>query len=114
MSGLKILSEIFEHRLTTAMILIQSILESVDENEESNYQLPKDIKQQNVMRKGPDGMRRSFLFGCEWDAQEILNRGLDLLKFMETRWDIETGDNNFKKNIWALDFVQCNEEGVVA
>jgi uncharacterized protein with ParB-like and HNH nuclease domain len=56
-----------QQRLTTSMILIQAILESVDDNEELNYQLPQDIKQQYVMQKGPDGMRRSFLFGYEKD-----------------------------------------------
>jgi len=56
-----------QQRLTTSMILIQAILESVDERSELNYQLPEDIRQQYVLQSGPDGLRRSFLFGYEKD-----------------------------------------------
>jgi hypothetical protein len=56
-----------QQRLTTSMILIQSILESVGHNTELNYQLPENIRQQYVLQTAPDGLRRSFLFGYEKD-----------------------------------------------
>ncbi len=56
-----------QQRLTTAMILIQAILETVNEKTELNYQLPDDIRQQYVLQTAPDGLRRSFLFGYEKD-----------------------------------------------
>lgn len=56
-----------QQRLTTSMILIQSILESVDGKTELNYQLPENIRQQYVLQTAPDGLRRSFLFGYEKD-----------------------------------------------
>jgi uncharacterized protein with ParB-like and HNH nuclease domain len=56
-----------QQRLTTSMILIQAILETVDDNTELNYQLPENIRQQYVLQTAPDGLRRSFLFGYEKD-----------------------------------------------
>ena len=63
-----------QQRLTTAMILIQTIMEIVGSNVE-------DIRQQYVMVKGADGMRRSFLFGYEKDnpSDEFLRTSI----FME-------------------------------
>ena len=56
-----------QQRLTTSVILIQAILESVREDDELNYQLPSDIRQQYVLNIAPDSIRRSFLFGYEKD-----------------------------------------------
>ncbi len=56
-----------QQRLTTSLILIQAILDSVDELTELNYQLRTDIKQQYIIQKGPDEIRQSFLFGYEKD-----------------------------------------------
>ena len=50
----------------------------------------------------------------KWDAQRILSRGVDLLRFMEERWDIEIGNDDFKKVILALNFIENNKEEVVA
>jgi uncharacterized protein with ParB-like and HNH nuclease domain len=40
----------------------------------------------------------------EWTAQNILNRGLKLLKFMESRWKIDLSDEQ-KVNLLHIDFV---------
>ena len=39
-----------------------------------------------------------------WSFDEILNRGLELLDFLEERWDVSLGDNEFKKKLLCLSF----------
>lgn len=39
----------------------------------------------------------------EWTPLEISNRGLELLQFMEIRWNIKLGDKNFKNKLLHLD-----------
>lgn len=56
-----------QQRLTTSLILIQAILESIKPDEELNYQFPEAIRKQYVLQIGTDGLRRSFLFGYEKD-----------------------------------------------
>ncbi|MGU9956218.1 MAG: DUF262 domain-containing protein [Arenicellales bacterium WSBS_2016_MAG_OTU3] len=56
-----------QQRLTTAMILIQTIMEVVGDDAELNFQTIEEIRQQYVMVKAADGQRRSFLFGYEKD-----------------------------------------------
>ena len=41
----------------------------------------------------------------DWTAEKILQRGLGLLKFMESRWDIELGDDEFKRGLLHLKFL---------
>ncbi|MGQ7275355.1 DUF262 domain-containing protein [Marinobacter sp. V034] len=41
----------------------------------------------------------------EWSPKEIRKRGLDLLRFMERRWNIELGDEAFKERLLHLDQV---------
>ena len=43
---------------------------------------------------------------ADWDATRILQRGLELLKFMEERWQISLGDDKFKVKLLHLDFMQ--------
>ncbi len=42
----------------------------------------------------------------DWDAKNILERGMNLLNFMEKRWDIDLGDDEFKKKLLHLEFVK--------
>ncbi|HDY7661995.1 TPA: DUF262 domain-containing protein [Vibrio vulnificus] len=56
-----------QQRLTTSMILIQSILESVPTDTQLNYQSIESIKKQYVLFAADDGQRQSFLFGYEKD-----------------------------------------------
>ena len=41
----------------------------------------------------------------EWTSNEILDRGMNMLKFMEERWSIELGDDNFKLKLLHLEFL---------
>lgn len=49
----------------------------------------------------------------DWTPAEILKRGLELLSFMEQRWNIELGDCNFKDRLLHLDEVKLKETEVV-
>ena len=41
-----------------------------------------------------------------WNPEEVLSRGLRLLKFIEERWSIALGDENVKRQLLCLDFVK--------
>ena len=56
-----------QQRLTTSMILIQAILESVDVGVQLNYQSLESIRKQYILFKADDGQRESFIFGYEKD-----------------------------------------------
>lgn len=45
----------------------------------------------------------------DWTAKEILQRGLKLLNFMETRWGLVLGDSNDKIKLLNLEFVPVKE-----
>lgn len=66
-------------------------------------------------KKNPsDGGRRGFINGShseievaqknEWTAQNILDRGMQLLKFMETRWKLDLPDDK-KRELLHITFV---------
>ncbi|MCK5296311.1 MAG: DUF1524 domain-containing protein, partial [Alphaproteobacteria bacterium] len=40
-----------------------------------------------------------------WLAENILQRGMDLLEFMELRWKIDLGDDSFKRRLLHIDFL---------
>ena len=42
----------------------------------------------------------------DWTPQEILERGLELLRFMEERWDVQLGDEAFKRKLLHLNSIQ--------
>ncbi|MCX5714078.1 MAG: DUF262 domain-containing protein, partial [Candidatus Omnitrophica bacterium] len=42
----------------------------------------------------------------EWTAKSIKERGLELLSFMEKRWQIALGDETAKIKLLNLEFVQ--------
>jgi uncharacterized protein with ParB-like and HNH nuclease domain len=42
----------------------------------------------------------------DWDAKNILQRGVILLEFMEERWDIILGNEEFKKKLLHLEFLK--------
>jgi len=42
----------------------------------------------------------------DWDAKNILQRGMELLEFMEERWVVELGNEEFKKKLLHLEFVK--------
>ncbi|MGJ5719040.1 GmrSD restriction endonuclease domain-containing protein [Morganella sp. B601] len=49
-----------QQRLTTSVILIQAILESVGEDAQLNYQSLETIRSRYVLHKADDGQRQSF------------------------------------------------------
>ena len=52
---------------------------------------------------------------CEqWGAQEIVNRSLRLLAFLEKRWEILLGDDQKKVELQGLEFVAQVEAQVEA
>lgn len=48
-----------------------------------------------------------------WEASNILSRGLDLLRFMEIRWGISLGDEEFKKRLLHLQFLDEKPSEIV-
>jgi len=48
-------------------------------------------------------------FNEEWTAKDILNRGIKLLNFMETRWNISLGENQDEIKFLNLSFVLQKE-----
>ncbi|SMY16239.1 DUF262 domain-containing protein [Photobacterium aquimaris] len=56
-----------QQRLTTSMILIQAIIESIDPSVQLNYQSLESIRQKYILFKADDGQRESFIFGYEKD-----------------------------------------------
>ncbi len=56
-----------QQRLTTSMILIQSIIESLDSDVKLNYQSLNSIRERYVLFRADDGQRASFIFGYEKD-----------------------------------------------
>ncbi len=41
----------------------------------------------------------------DWTALEILNRGIELLTFIENQWEITLGDEKFKRSLLSLQFL---------
>lgn len=71
-----------QQRLTTSVILIQAILESVPADTELNFQSLAEIRQQYILHSAPTGIRQSYLFGYEKDnpSDEFLRTGIFLEK----------------------------------
>lgn len=56
-----------QQRLTTAIILLQCILDSIDDNELLNYTEKNDIKKKYICEPKGKGISRSYIFGYEKD-----------------------------------------------
>jgi hypothetical protein len=66
-------------------------------------------------KKGTKELKTGYLFDSyseneialnqDWGPVEILERGIRLLDFMETRWDLKLGDRVEKKKLLGLDFM---------
>ena len=56
-----------QQRLTTSMILLQAILESVEKNAELNYQSITSIRKQFIFFEADNKLQQSFIFGYEKD-----------------------------------------------
>jgi len=56
-----------QQRLTTAIILLQVILETLEEGKKLNYTSARDIQRKFVFDSKDDGISRSYIFGYEED-----------------------------------------------
>ncbi|GKR08367.1 hypothetical protein KAM463_39320 [Aeromonas caviae] len=56
-----------QQRLTTSMILLQAVLESVDNGAELNYQSIASIRKQFIFFEADNKLQQSFIFGYEKD-----------------------------------------------
>lgn len=56
-----------QQRLTTAIILLQVILERLNDHEKLNYTLRNDIQRKFIFDSKDDGISRSYIFGYEKD-----------------------------------------------
>lgn len=56
-----------QQRLTTAIILIETITESIDKGEELNYTTVDDIRRKFIYESKDKGFSRSYIFGYEKD-----------------------------------------------
>ena len=65
-----------QQRITTSMILLQTIIEVINADEKLNYQSITDIREQFILKDAEDGQRKSFLFGYEKDnpSDEFMKR----------------------------------------
>ena len=46
----------------------------------------------------------------EWTPNLILKRAINMLEFMEERWHVEIGDDNYKSELLLLDFINMNSD----
>lgn len=73
-----------QQRLTTTLILIQSILESIEEEKTLNYLTKFEIRKKYIFDSKPDGVSGSFVFGYHKDNPSY--------EFLKTKiFDIPSG-----------------------
>lgn len=75
-----------QQRLTTAIILIQSIIEYNSENKKLNYFTNEEIKKRFIFDSKDEGISRSYIFGYEKDNPSY--------EFLKTRIFLEESENN--------------------
>lgn len=107
-----------QQRLTTSMILIQAIIESVDEDSQLNYQSISNVRQRYVLYKADDGQRESFVFGYEKDnpSDEYLKTSIfgehsHSNQYQETLYtqNLMTAKSYFKQQLSKLDHDEIAE-----
>ena len=83
-----------QQRLTTAMILLQAILESVEKGAELNYQSIASIRKQFIFFEADNKLQRSFIFGYEKDNPSD--------EFMKTKiFGEHSGSNQFVEMLYT-------------
>lgn len=91
------------------LLLLSSSINSSLQNDSYPEKLePKFDSNGETLRKGyKDGSHSeievSLRYKNTWTQKEIIERGIDLLKFMETRWGINLGDENIKKTLLQIE-----------
>lgn len=88
--------------------LSQSINSSLQNDCFEDKRYPPTDKRKDRERQGYNNGSHSEIEVSNyevWDAHSILDRGLKLLKFMERRWDLKFENEEAKKNLLFLDFL---------
>ena len=75
-----------QQRLTTTIILIQSILECNNKNEKINYFTNEDIRKRFIYDSKDEGISRSYIFGYEKDNPSY--------EFLKTKVFLEESENS--------------------
>ncbi|MCB9477835.1 MAG: DUF262 domain-containing protein, partial [Deltaproteobacteria bacterium] len=86
-----------QQRLTTAIILIQTIIEQISEKEKLNYDSKKDISRKFIFDSKDNGISRSYIFGYQKD-----NPSYETLKtkvFCEKSHTAEELDTVYAQNL---------------
>lgn len=100
-----------QQRLTTVIILIQTILEKVNEEEQLNYTSKKEITEKYISQSKDGGVSKTFIFGYEKDnpSYEFLKTQIfgvesNANQDIETLYtaNLEFAKKFFKKNIENL------------
>jgi uncharacterized protein with ParB-like and HNH nuclease domain len=83
-----------QQRLTTSMILLQAILESVEKNAELNYQSIASIRKQFIFFEADNQLQQSFIFGYEKDNPSD--------EYMKTKiFGEHSGSNQFVETLYT-------------
>lgn len=83
-----------QQRLTTSMILLQAILESVQKDTELNYQSISSIRKQFIFFEADNKLQQSFLFGYEKDNPSD--------EYMKTKiFGEHSGSNQFLETLYT-------------
>ncbi|CAO96415.1 DUF262 domain-containing protein [Erwinia tasmaniensis] len=83
-----------QQRLTTAIIMIQAILESVPDDTKLNFQSKENIRNKFILFKADDGQRQSFIFGYEKDNPSD--------EYLKTKvFDENSHTNEFKETLYT-------------
>ena len=76
-----------QQRLTTTILLIQAIIESVGEDNELNYTKVSDIRKRFIFENKQQGISRSYIFGYEKDNPSY--------EFLKTKIFNESSEENY-------------------
>lgn len=98
-------------RLTNTLGNLLALSQSINSSlQNDDFDSKKNLKIQNNKK-----VREGYVNGSyqeievsqnnEWTIQEILNRGMKLLDFMEERWDIKFKSINAKRKLLCLEFL---------
>ncbi|MBN3873325.1 DUF262 domain-containing protein [Nostoc sp. JL33] len=108
-----------QQRLTTAIILIQAIIECTIENEKLNYTTISEIKKKFIFDSKDEGISRSYIFGYEKDnpsyeflKTQIFGEKSDMISLHQNTvytHNLEDAKNFFIEKIKLLNFEQKEE-----